>query len=42
MFDLEPCSDAERVHADAKQVRWDKAELRRSQSNYADEQAIDA
>ena len=37
---LEPRSHAERVYADAKHVRGNKAELRRSQSNYTDDQAV--
>lgn len=37
---LEPRSHAEYVYADAKQVRWNKAKLQRSQSNYTDDQAV--
>jgi hypothetical protein len=38
---LEPRSHAEPVCADAKQVCWNKAKLRRSQCNCTDDQAVD-
>src|ERR1700730_8922371 len=37
----EPRPHAERVCADAKEVCWNKAKLRRSQSNCTDDQAVD-
>jgi hypothetical protein len=38
---LEPRPHVERVYADTKQVRRNKAKLRRAQSNCADDQAVD-
>jgi NADPH-dependent 2,4-dienoyl-CoA reductase/sulfur reductase-like enzyme len=38
---LEPRPDAKHVYADANQICWNKAKLRRAKANYADERAVD-
>ena len=37
---LDPRPNAERVYADANQVCWNKAKLRRAKANQADDQAV--
>jgi hypothetical protein len=38
---LEPRPDTKRVYTDANHICWNKAELRRAKTNYADNQAVD-
>ena len=38
---LDPGPDGKRVHTDANQVCWDKAELRRTKADYANDQTVD-